>query len=311
MELNHLRTFIAVAEERNVTKAARRLFMTPPSVSAQIKALERELKVTLFVRSSKGMSLTEKGAILKVKAEQTLQAAQALLNSASDLQSDLMGRVTVGLNASASFLQVPQLTKRLRTRYAGIQLAFVNSVSGHILQALRNGTLDAGYVFGDIPDPKITASRLFSAELVVAAPKAWEEQIRAATWQQIARLPWIHSDSYCPFQNIIDDLFQHKSPSTAQKKEPITQSSDERTKYELVCAGVGITLLEKSEAQEAQRAGKLLIWQTDPIYCDLFFAHLNTRRNDPLIKALTAEVMPLWNGELRGTGGNWGELGGT
>ena len=91
MELTHLRTFIAVAKEENLTRAARRLFMTPPAVSAHIKALEQELQVTLFERTSRGMQLTEKGKILREKAENTLASAQDLVNYATDLNDHLLG----------------------------------------------------------------------------------------------------------------------------------------------------------------------------------------------------------------------------
>src|ERR1041385_1486809 len=99
MELYHLRTFVIVAEEKNVTRAAKRLFMTPPAVSAHIKALEEELNVTLFVRTPQGMQITEKGALLKAKAEQTLRSAQDMVNHATQMQDYLMGRLAFGLRS--------------------------------------------------------------------------------------------------------------------------------------------------------------------------------------------------------------------
>ncbi len=67
MELYQLRTFVIVAEEENLTRAAKRLYMTPPSVSAHIKTLEEELNVQLFERTPKGMEITEQGKLLKAK----------------------------------------------------------------------------------------------------------------------------------------------------------------------------------------------------------------------------------------------------
>ena len=78
MELYQLRSFVIVAEEKNVSKAAKRLFTTPPSVNAHIKDLETEWNVALFDRTARGMKITEQGEILKEKAQQTLQAAQDL-----------------------------------------------------------------------------------------------------------------------------------------------------------------------------------------------------------------------------------------
>ena len=291
MELYHLRTFVIVAEEKNVTRAAKRLFMTPPAVSAHVKALEEELNVTLFVRTPQGMQITEKGLLLKTKAEQTLRAAQDIVNHATQMQDYLMGRVAVGLNASPSFLRVGQLVTQMSTNYPGIELAFVSSVSGKIIDGLQNGTLDVGYIFGASLCEAVASRCLATVELVVAAPWQWEGQIATANWQDIADLPWIYSTIYCPFQVIADDLFQQRG----LKCRYVVQSEDDLTKCELVSAGVGLALLEKEEAEEAVKNDKVAIWKTDMIQCELSLAYLRERRQDPLITALETEVLKIWN----------------
>jgi DNA-binding transcriptional LysR family regulator len=291
MELYHLRTFVIVAEEKNVTRAAKRLFMTPPAVSAHIKTLEEELNVTLFVRTPQGMQITEKGLLLKTKAEQTLRAAQDMVNHATQMQNHLLGRVAVGLNALPGFLRVGQLVTQISTNYPGIDLAFVSSVSGRIIEGLQNGTLDTGYIFGASPCEPVVSRCLATVELVIAAPKSWESQTANADWKDIADLPWIYSTIYCPFQVIIDDLFKQHS----LKCRHAVQSEDELTKCELVSAGVGLALLEKQEAEDAAEAGKLTIWKTDPIQCELSLAYLGERRQDPLVAALETEVLRIWN----------------
>jgi DNA-binding transcriptional LysR family regulator len=85
MEFYQLRTFLVVAAEKSVTRAARRLYATPPSISSHIKALEDEWNVKLFRRTGTGMEITEKGRELLSKAEATLLAAQDLSNHATDL----------------------------------------------------------------------------------------------------------------------------------------------------------------------------------------------------------------------------------
>src|SRR5215831_13959310 len=125
MELYQLRTFVIVAEEKSITRAAKRLFTTPPSVSAHIKMLEEEWTVTLFQRTSKGMEITEKGEILLRKAKETLLAAQDLANHATTLLDSLMGTLRVGLNSSASFLRIPQTIEYIQKHHSGIELAFI------------------------------------------------------------------------------------------------------------------------------------------------------------------------------------------
>src|SRR5690348_11314199 len=105
MELYQLRTFLVVAEEKSITRAAKRLFTTPPSISAHIKMLEDEWNVSLFRRTAKGMEITEKGELLRRKAEVTLLSAQDLANHATELLGCLMGSLRIGLSSSATFLR--------------------------------------------------------------------------------------------------------------------------------------------------------------------------------------------------------------
>jgi DNA-binding transcriptional LysR family regulator len=290
MELYQLRTFVIVAEEENVTRAAKRLFTTPPSVSAHIKALEEELNVALFSRTPKGMQLTEKGKILKEKAKQTLRAAQDLANHATQLQAYLLGRIHFGLNATPAFLRVAELVTRLQDESPGIELHLISADSGQILADLKTRRLDAGYIFGSAPDAQIISYPLHTAELVIAAPAIWADKIERASWADLALLPWIASPYYCPFQVITEALFQKRGLNLSQ----VVQVGDETTKSELIKAGVGLALLEKGEAEQGVKTGKIVVWTTHPIYCDLAVAYLSERQNEPLLQALLGNILRLW-----------------
>jgi len=291
MELNHLQTFIVVAEERNVTRAAERLFMTPSSVSAHIKALEDELKVRLFVRKPQGMEITEQGSIMRAKAEGILHGVQDMVDLSTKLQASLTGSSRIGLNAGIKFLRVAGLIAKMRQIYPNVDLTLEASSTGKIIRGIRERSLDAGYIFGDVADKLLTTHRLYKAELVVAAPLAWRSQIAKAGWKDMALLPWIYPTAYCPFQVIVDKTFKRKRLSYQQA---IT-SDDDTTKLGLVSAGFGLALLEKTEAEEAVQDGKITIWKRQSFECELSWGYLNNRREDPLIKALTVEVLRSWN----------------
>jgi DNA-binding transcriptional LysR family regulator len=291
MELNHLQTFIVVAEERNVTRAAERLFMTPSSVSAHIKALEDELNVMLFVRKPQGMEITEQGHMMRKKAEGILHGVQDMVYLSTKLQTSLAGSNRIGLNAGVKFLRVAGVIERMQQIYPNVDLTIEASSTGRILRQLKERSLDAGYIFGPVPDKLITAHHLYTAELVIAAPLTWHSQIVQAGWKDLALLPWIYPTTYCPFQMIIDKTFKGKHLSYQQA---IT-SDDDTTKLELVSAGFGLALLERTEAEDAMQGGKITIWDHQSFDCDLSFAYLRNRRDDPLIQALTSEVLRSWN----------------
>lgn len=292
MELYQLRTFVAVAAENSITRAAKRLFTTPSAVSAHIKALEDELGVVLFKRTSKGMEITEKGELLLQKAQQTLFTAQDLVNHATELQSHLLGQVSIGLNALPAFLRVPQLVRQLQENCPGIELNLVSSATGKIINDLSEQKLDSGYLFGPVNEALISAQRICSAELVIAAPKQWLPQLERAQWSDIAGLPWIHSPAYCPFQEISDALFHQRGLKFQRVATP--QTGDDATKVELISAAIGLALLEKQEAELAAAQGRLMIWPSEAISCDLSFACLRQRQSEPLILAVQNAVLTVW-----------------
>jgi DNA-binding transcriptional LysR family regulator len=290
VDLQQLRTFVVVAEEKSVTKAAKRLFLTPPSVSMQIKTLEDELGVQLFVRTSKGMALTIQGSQLKARAEQTLQAAQEMRQYAAAMQEQLLGAIRFGLNATPHLLRIAPVITQIRARYPGITVTFEHSVSGKILSALQEHTLDIGYVFGPIPAATLTGQRVCMVDLVVAAPIRWAGRVQQAYWEDLAALPWIVADEYCPFQDLVAQQFAQRHLDYQR----VVQASDEATRLELVSAGVGLALLEQSEASTAADEGKLVMWETAAIPCALSLVYARERQHEPLIKTVAQAVLEVW-----------------
>ncbi len=290
MELNHLQTFIVVAEEGNVTRAAERLFMTPSSVSAHIKALEDELNVMLFVRKPQGMEITDQGNILRARAESIVRSVQDMVDLSAKLQASLTGKVRIGLNAGFKFLRVASLIAKMRQSFPKVDLVFASTTTGRTFPSLRERSLDAGFIFGDAPDRFIMTHGLYEAELVVAVPTAWQPQITRAGWKDMALLPWICPTIYCPFHSIVDKTFKREHISYQQA----VTSDDDTARLELVSAGIGLALLERTEAEEAAQEGKIAIWRRRSFKCELSWAYLKNRSEDPLIKALTEDVLKVW-----------------
>lgn len=306
MELYKLRSFVAVAEENSITRAAERLYTTPPSVSAHIKALEEELGVVLFERTAKGMTLTPRGGVLLDKAQRVLQATRDLVNHATEMQDVLMGTLALGVNATPAFLRIPSVLNRLQSEAPGIELELTASSTGHILPALQSQTLDAGFVFGPVADngPVMTYF-LDTVTLAVAAPARWQGRTTGASWSELAELPWIDSGPDCPFQAVIDDLFDERG--LEYKRAAAT--SDEATRRDLVAAGTGLSLVLRGEVapdapnqrtpatndSEAIALVDLASTDSEPITAPLSIAHHETRSRDPLIEALVDAIVATWS----------------
>ena len=290
MELNHLKTFVVVAEERNLTRAADRLYMTPPSVSAHIKALEDELGVILFIRKPQGMEITEHGEILRVKAEKILHSTREMLNLSKKLQVSLTGTTRIGLSATSSYQRAAKLISQMQKEHPDIELTFLASCTHKIIQGLKNHSMDAGYMFGPIDDEALAGHELDIADLVIIAPSTWKDKVAGADWKEIAALPWVGSSYYCPFQTALEKLFKKRKLAMNH----VVWMDDEFNKCALVEEGIGMALLEKSEAEQASSNGRIFIWKTEPIKCKVSWVHLRNRSDDPLIAALTDQVLNVW-----------------
>jgi len=292
MELYQLRTFVTVAELRSVTHAAERLFTTPPSVSAHIKALETELDVVLFERSSRGMSLTAAGERLRERAEHTLRAAEALSDEAATLREHLLGEFRVGLNAAPSFLKVPDLIGAVRETQPGLRLRLLASTTGHIVKQLSSRTLDAGFVFGPAANDGLAAIALGEVRLVVATPETWTRKLpQPPRWDDLAERPWIGSTVDCPFEAISDRLFARHGRIPPK----VVMTDDGPTKVDLIRAGTGAALLEESEAEDAAAQGGLVLWAPGGLQCPLHFAWPAARDGDAAVVAVRNVVARLWD----------------
>ena len=290
MELYHLKTFVIVAAEQNLTRAASRLFTTPPAVSMQIKALEEELNLRLFERSTRGMKLTEAGSALRVKAESILQAASDFEHEARTMQTEVRGKIVIGLNHAPGFLRATALIGILAERYPGLELNCVNSVSNKIMDGLRDSTLDGGFIFGDPPADDLVSCKVVTANLVVMAPEKWRDEIESHNWEELAKLPWLYSDGYCSFQNLQDELFGKRG---LQYRRSV-QTEDEYMKTELIENGIGVALMEKTEAERSAAGGGLVLWEPEELRCDLYFATLRRRTSEPHVRVLQQIMAEIW-----------------
>lgn len=108
MELRHLRYFVAVAEEQNVTQAAKRLHISQPPLSRQIRDLEMEMGLVLFERGANAIRLTEAGRIFLLEARAVLQRAEDAVSFTKSMANRKQSGVRVGSSACSTFEIIPR-----------------------------------------------------------------------------------------------------------------------------------------------------------------------------------------------------------
>ena len=146
VDLRRLRYFLAVAGERNFTRAAERLHVAQPALSRQVRLLERELGVELVRRTTHTFELTEAGDFLRERGAGLLESADALSRAMRAYGSGEQGHVVVAYGASASYDTAPRLLRAVTERLPGLEIKTRVMAVDEIVAALGDGSIDVGVV---------------------------------------------------------------------------------------------------------------------------------------------------------------------
>ncbi|MET0519302.1 MAG: LysR family transcriptional regulator [Burkholderiaceae bacterium] len=172
MELRHLRYFLAVADERNFTRAAARLGIGQPPLSQQIRDLEQELGARLFERTPQGANLTAAGSALLAEARALVDGAQQARQAVERAVRGQSGRLRVGFTASATFNPVvPGAIRGFRRAYAEVQLVLQEANTMQLIEGLAQSRFDAIFLRPGVSDPEGVRLHRFADEpLKIALP---------------------------------------------------------------------------------------------------------------------------------------------
>src|SRR3954451_610382 len=143
MELRHLRYFIAVAEERSVTRAAERLWLAQPGLSRQIRDLERELGAQLFERHARGVELTDVGERFLERARTAVAAVDSAGATVRDAEAGVVGTVRLGIVRGASWHLTGSVLDEFARARPRVELTLLEGYGGTLWHELREGRIDA------------------------------------------------------------------------------------------------------------------------------------------------------------------------
>jgi DNA-binding transcriptional LysR family regulator len=257
MEFNRLRSFAAVAETRHLTRAAEKLHISQPALSAQIRALEDELDLPLFERTPAGMNLTPAGRRLLVEAEKVLSAAQALQAAARSLKGEVGGRATLGTLSDPEFIRLGEFMNAAVERYPLLDIEFRHEITGVALAHVREGTLDGSFYYGELGGSQVAGKALREIGYCVAAPAAWRHRIETAGWDEIAAEPWILPPDVSTHHQLAHRLFGTRGAKPAK----LIGADHESVVSSLVASGLGVALIREEVAQRLAAAGEICIWR--------------------------------------------------
>jgi DNA-binding transcriptional LysR family regulator len=166
LTLQQLRYFLSTCRHGSFTAAAEALFIAQPSVAEQVRRLEQEVGVQLFVRTGRKLQLTEAGRTLRVHAERVtaaMDAAETAIQGARDLRG---GSASLGTFGVAQRYLVSELVTNFVSRYPEATVRVVGQHSSEVIEQVRNGELEAGLVTLPIDDPALEVETILSDEVL-------------------------------------------------------------------------------------------------------------------------------------------------
>jgi DNA-binding transcriptional LysR family regulator len=246
MELRQLEYFVAVSEEASFTRAASRLHVTQPGVSAQVRQLERELGQALLDRSGRAVRLTDVGAAVLPHARAALGAVAAARVAVDELTGLVRGHVRVGIVGSISSVDVPGLLAGFHRDHPTVEIALTEASSDRLLEALQAGQLDLAFIALPAPPPPGVEVQVVADEpLVVAVGRGDALATRkAVTLEAIRERALITLTRGTGLRSYVDGAFA----AAGFQPHIAFEAGDPHVLARLAGRGLGVAILPRSVA---------------------------------------------------------------
>jgi len=289
IDLVQLRTFVAVAEEQHLTRAAERLHMSQSAASAHVRAIEERLGTQLFVRTNRSLELTAAGHLLVQKAKALLNEEAVFTSFARELKGKIEGKLAVGTSSEPG-TRIGEVLAALRARHPLVGMDVMARTSTGTRQGLMSGELDVGVLLGRPAEAGFTYYVLANVPYKIAGPVAWKKQIDAADWADLARLPWLTPSSSSAYSAMLAKLFGEKD----LELNSIIRFDNSAVGRTALRAGAGMMLLREDHALQGEQEGYLALSPIAHAHVALSIAHQSARKDDPLIRAFLEAAKVPW-----------------
>ncbi|MEU0582448.1 LysR substrate-binding domain-containing protein [Streptomyces sp. NPDC006132] len=286
MELRQLEYFVAVAEERNFTRAAERVHISQSGVSAQIRQLERELGAELFDRSARTATLTAAGRAALDHARAALAAAGAVGQAVGEVTDLIRGRLAVGMVIGCTLTPLFDALSAFHRAHPGVELSLLEDNSDRLVEAVRDGTVDLALV-GTAGAPEgLESLTLISERLVVAVPAGHPlAEQRRVLLADLAGHPLVCMPPGTGLRTVFDRA------CAAQGLRPVIalQASAADAVADLAARGLGVAVLSESMAAGHRGPlGRLVARTIDDVTAPALLALVWRSSHGPAVRELLA-----------------------
>ncbi len=256
LEVRHLKLLLAVSEEGSLTRAARRLNLTPSALSHQLRDVERTLEHPLFLREGRRMRLTTAGERLRRSAEVVVEELESALREVRQSERQPEGRVRVATECNTCYHWLPAALDAFQKRYPAVDVEVVVEATREPVPALLDGRIDVGIVSDPVKSSRIALEPLFEDELVAVLPA--DHELRKAPWLRAEDFAGRELVTYAAPKEELTIFAAVLQPAGVRPSRWVPMQLTEAM-VEMVRAGRGIGVLARWAAEPYVRRGGLLV----------------------------------------------------
>lgn len=246
MDYERLKTFIAVAEKKNFSEAAKILYVTQPTISAQIKALEEELGTKLFERTTKKVEMTQSAEILLKYAKKIIHLSDSAHKEILKFEDSMYGDLKIGCSFTIGEYVLPEFLKLFKDEYPLIQMSVNITNSNNIVLSIKDQIIDVGLIETPIEDAQIVVEPFMEDELIlIAAPGYFSDNEITISAERLKVTPLIVREKGSGTRAVVNQYLNQAGITEEDLNLVMELGSTEAVKS-AVCAKLGVSIISKS-----------------------------------------------------------------
>ena len=298
MTLTQLNYTLAVAEEGNFTKAAKKCFVTQPTLSMQVQKLEEELTIKLFNRNTKPISLTPIGLKVIEQAKVILKEAKRMDDVVTSEKGIIGGDFRIGIIPTVMPTLLPLFLSTFIKKFPKVNLKIEELNTASIIEELKNGKLDAGIAATPLDDPKLIEKPLYYEPFVGYIPENHSlSKLKSLSVEDLEKIYiLILEDGHCFREHVLKLCQTTKSLSTFNIK-----SGSFETLINLANEGMGMTLLPYLQTKSLSEENKknLKSFNSPEPAREISIIYSENQLKVPVIESLITVIESIMRGAIK------------
>ncbi|MDD5723143.1 MAG: selenium metabolism-associated LysR family transcriptional regulator [Syntrophales bacterium] len=257
--LQQMKALVRLVEERSFSQAAKKMYLTQPSLTKHIKNLEESVNATVVNRKNTGISLTPEGKILYDYAQRVFKLMGEAREKIARVKEDESGSIFISASTIPSTYILPHVIQAFNKRYPDIRCYVQTNDSDATLNMILDNQAEIGFIGRPVLNRKLHADAVWSDRLVLVVPEGHKWGRKASvTIDELSREPFIIREKGSATRSILEDYLQTNTDKALSQFNIICELGSSEAVKEAIIAGLGVSILS-DRAVGRELAGGLLV----------------------------------------------------